>query len=143
MTVLAEDGPLRGDAVMNAIAAPKSSAQNRLEGFALIAIFQGLPTFAAAVLLLKLFGSHEIVGVKGGAALFVVLATLAYALFTPLLARRFPKMFKNACEPLFYDPNLSFAEKLAGWRVQPMVSRQLLAMVMMLSLLAVAVVSVR
>ena len=28
---------------MNAIAAPKSSAQNRLEGFALTAILQGFP----------------------------------------------------------------------------------------------------
>ena len=39
---------------MNAIAAPKSSARNRLEGFALTAILQGMPTFAAAVLALVL-----------------------------------------------------------------------------------------
>ena len=32
---------------MNAIAAPKSSALNRLEGFALTFLLQGFPTFAA------------------------------------------------------------------------------------------------
>jgi hypothetical protein len=41
---------------MNAIAAPKSPQLNRLEGFTLTAIFQGLPTFAIAVLMLKLTG---------------------------------------------------------------------------------------
>ena len=46
---------------MNAIAAPKSSAQNRLEGFALTAILQGFPSFAAAALLLKL-ARHDIAG---------------------------------------------------------------------------------
>jgi hypothetical protein len=45
---------------MNAITAPKSPAQNRLEGFALTALFQGLPTFAA-VLVLKAMGAREIV----------------------------------------------------------------------------------
>jgi hypothetical protein len=38
---------------MNAIAAPKSSAQNRLEGFALTTILQGFPAFAAAALTLS------------------------------------------------------------------------------------------
>ena len=33
---------------MNAIAAPKSRALNRLEGFALTCLLQGFPTFAAA-----------------------------------------------------------------------------------------------
>ena len=62
MIVLAED--FSGDAAMNAIAAPKSSAQNRLEGFVLTALFQGFPTFAAAALLLKL-ARHEIAGGAG------------------------------------------------------------------------------
>jgi hypothetical protein len=46
---------------MNAIAAPKSRSQNRLEGFALTAILQGFPSFAAAALLLKL-ARHDIAG---------------------------------------------------------------------------------
>ncbi|VIO80177.1 hypothetical protein [Bradyrhizobium ivorense] len=78
---------------MNAIAAPKSSAQNRLEGFALTALLQGLPTFAAAVLVL--------------------------------------------------DAGLSVSDKIAQWRSQPTVSAPLVSTVIMLSLLAVAVVSVR
>src|SRR4051794_1210552 len=59
---------------MNAISAPKSPKANRLEGFALTAIFQGFPTFAGAALLLKFVGSHEIVGTRYGAAIFVVLS---------------------------------------------------------------------
>ena len=35
---------------MNAIAAPKISTQNRLEGFALTFLLQGFPTFAGAAL---------------------------------------------------------------------------------------------
>jgi hypothetical protein len=128
---------LAGAAAMNALAAPKSSLQNRLEGFALTAIFQGFPTFAAATLLLKL-AHHQI---AGGAVFFVVAASIFHGLFTPRLAPKFPRFFKNSYEPLFFDPNLSFTDKLAQWRAQPTVSLQLVTSVMMLSVLAVAVVS--
>lgn len=126
---------------MNAITAPKSSAQNRLEGFALTAIFQGLPTFSAAVLILKVVGAHEIVGERCGAAIFVVLAALIYALVAPRLAAWFPRM-KNGYEPLFYDASLSVSDKIAQWRSQPRISLQLVTTMIMLSLLAVAVASV-
>ena len=126
---------------MNAIAAPKSPQMNGLEGFALTAIFQGFPTFAIAVLVLKLAGSHEIVGEKGGAAIFVVLAAIFHALLTPWVGRKFPKIFKNGYEPLFFDASLSFADKIARWRTQPLASLQLVSIVLMLSLLAVGVVS--
>ena len=139
MIVLAED--FSGDTAMNAIAAPKSSAQNRLEGFALTALFQGFPIFAAAALLLKLVGSHEIVREQYGAAIFVVLASVFYALFTPWLATKFPKFLKNSYESLFFDASLSFVEKLEKWRAKPLVSLQLVTNVLMLSLLAVAVLS--
>ena len=125
---------------MNAITAPKSSAQNRLEGFALTAAFQGLPIFADAVLMLKLIGAHAIVGERGGAAVFVVLAALFYAALTPWLAARFQN-FRSAYEPLFFDAGLSVSAKIAQWRTQPQVSLQLLTTTMILSVLAVAVVS--
>lgn len=127
---------------MNAIAALKSPAQNRLEGFALTAILQGLPTFAAAVLMLKIVGAREIVGERYGAAIFVVLASLVYAAITPQLAARFPKRFAHATAPMFFDASLSFSEKIAQWRSQPGVALQLMTTVIMMSLLAVAVVSV-
>jgi hypothetical protein len=127
---------------MNAVTAPKSRQLNRLEGFALTAIFQGLPTFAIAVLMIKLTGSHQLVDEKGGAAIFVVLATLFYALIGPPLGRKFPKLLGNGYEPLFFDANLSFAGKIAMWRTQPAGSLQLLTTVLMLSLLAVGAVSV-
>jgi hypothetical protein len=128
---------------MTAISAAKSSVQNRLEGFALSALLIGFPTFAAAVLVIKLMGAHEIVGEPGGAAIFVLLASLAHALLGPAVGRLFPKRAKHAYEPLFYDARLSFAEKIAQWRTQPMASVQLVSNVLLLSLLAVGVVSIR
>jgi hypothetical protein len=121
---------------MNALAAAKSPRVNRLEGFALTALFQGFPTYATAALTLKLMGAHEIVGERFGAAIFVVL-------FTPRLAQTFPKFFANAYAPCFFDETMSFAEKIAQWRTQPMVSVQLVASLLLLSLLAVGVASIR
>ena len=128
---------------MTAISETKSPAQNRLEGFALSAVLLGFPTFAAAVLTIKLMRAHEIVSAPGGPAIFVVLASIAQALLTPPLARRFPSIVKYGYEPLFYDTCLSVADKIAQWRVQPSASVQLVSSVLLLSLLAVGVVSVR
>jgi hypothetical protein len=127
---------------MNAITASKSPALNRLEGFTLTALFQGFPTFAAAALMLKFVGSHEIVGQRYGAAIFVVVAALFYALLTPWLGRKFPNRFRHGYEPLFFDASLSFSEKIERWRTQPVTSLQLVTNVMLLSLLAVGVASV-
>ena len=124
---------------MNTVTAQKSASQNRLEGFVLTALFQGFPTFAAAALMLKLVGSHEIVG--HGAVIFIVLAALFYALLTPWLARTFLKRFTPGYEPLFFDANLPFIEKIARWRTQPVTSLQLVTNVLLLSLLAVGVAS--
>src|SRR6266550_4481977 len=132
MTVLAQD--LTGDAAMNAIAAPKSSAQNRLEGFALTALLQGFPSFAAAALLLKL-ARHDI---AGGVVLFVVLTSVLHGVFTPWLAPKFPRFFRHGYEPLFFNPGLSFSEKIAKWRERPTTSVQLVTSELMLALLAVA-----
>jgi hypothetical protein len=132
-----------GNAAMNAIAAPKSPQQNRLEGFALTALLQGFPTYATAALMLKLVGAHEIVGERFGATIFVVLATIFHGMFTPWLARTFPKYCASAYAPCFFDETLSFAEKIAQWRVQPMASVQLVSSVLLLSLLAVGVASIR
>jgi hypothetical protein len=124
---------------MNAIAAPKSSALNRLEGFALTFLLQGFPTFASAALLLKL-AHHEI---AGGVVLFVVMASIFHGLLTPWLAPKFPKFFKHGYEPLFFNASLSFVEKIEKWRAQPTTSLQLVTNVLLLSLLAVGVMSMR
>jgi hypothetical protein len=127
---------------MNATAVPKSRALNVLEGMTLCAIFQALPTFAGAVLPLKLAGDHQILGERYGAAIFVASASVLYALTMPHLGPKFPRFFRNSYEPLFFDASLPFSEKLSQWRVRPTTSLQLVTTVMMLSLLAVAVVSV-
>ncbi|MBV9564876.1 MAG: hypothetical protein JOY90_31180 [Bradyrhizobium sp.] len=125
---------------MDAVTQAKSPSQNRLEGFALNALFVGLPTYAGAVLTLKLMDAHEIVGTPG-AAIFVVIGALVQALLAPALARRFPNFFRHGHEPVFYDPRLSFVDKIALWRSQPLASLQLVTSVLMLSVLAVGVAS--
>ena len=124
---------------MNAIVVPKSRSQNRLEGFALTAILQGFPSFAAAALLLKL-ARHDI---AGGVVLFVVLTSVLHGLFTPWLAPKFPKFFRHGYEPLFFNASLSLAEKIAKWRERPTTSVQLVTSELMLAVLAVAVVSMK
>jgi hypothetical protein len=123
---------------MNAIAAPKSRSLNRFEGFALTAILQGFPSFAATALLLKL-ARHDI---TGGPVLFVVMASVLHGLLTPWLAPKFPKFLGHGYEPLFFNAGLSFAEKIMKWRERPTTSVQLVTSELMLALLAVAVVSI-
>jgi hypothetical protein len=132
----------RGNTVMNAIAISKSRMQNWLEGTTLTALFQSLPTFVAAAMLLKLGGTSHLVKEPGNLLVFVITTTLLHALVTPWLAPKFPRFFKHSHEPLFFDAGLSFSEKIVRWRTQPPASLQLMANVMMLSLLAVAVMSV-
>ncbi|MCW5703635.1 MAG: hypothetical protein R3D82_19775 [Xanthobacteraceae bacterium] len=127
---------------MNAIAVSKSRMQNWLEGVTLTGLFHGLPTFVAAAMLLKLFSTSELVRDHGGVLIFVFMATVLHAVVTPWLAPKFPKLFQHNYEPLFFDAGLSFAEKIARWRTRPATSRRLMANVLMLSLLAVAVMTV-
>jgi hypothetical protein len=122
---------------MNAIVAPKSRGLNWLEGFALTFLMLGFPTFASAALLLKLV-RHDI---AGGVVLFVVLTSVLHGLFTPWLAPKFPKLFRHGYEPLFFNASLSFVEKIEKWRAQPTTSLQLVTNVLLLSLLAVGVMS--
>ena len=127
---------------MNAVVISKSSTSNRIEGIALSAALQGLPTFAAAVLLMKLFGSQAIVGDPGGAAFFVVVTSILSGLVSAWLGPKYPKFFQASYEPLFFDASLSLKQKVAGWLAQTRTQQQLLTVAMMLSVLAVAVVSV-
>ena len=60
---------------------------------------------------------------------------------TPYLAHKYPKTVRHSCEPLFFDPALSFGEKPAQWRTQPKISLQPMTTVLMPSVLAVAVAS--
>jgi hypothetical protein len=130
-----------GAAAMNAITAAKSPTLNRLEGMMLTGALQAMPSYAGAAMLLKLFSSQTI-GYVGGAAAFVALTTFFHALLIPWLAPKYPKLFKNSYEPLFFDAGLSLAEKVMRWRTQPMASLQLVTNVLLLSVLGVMVSSV-
>ncbi|MFT4117840.1 hypothetical protein [Bradyrhizobium sp.] len=128
---------------MAALAASKSSFQNRLECFALYALLQGVPCFSGVVLMMKLIDPTEIVGERYGASLFIVMAATFHGLITPWLAPKFPRFFRQNSEPLFSDSTLSFSEKITRWLGRPSTGVQLLTSVLLLSVLAVGVASIR
>ena len=74
---------------------------------------------------------------------FVAMASIFHGLLTPWLAPKFPKFLEHSYEPLFFNADLKFIEKIEKWRAQPTTSLQLLTNVLMLSLLAVGVMSMR
>lgn len=108
---------------MTTITAPKSGPLNWLEGFALTAVLQGLPIFAATPLIVKLMGEPRI----GSPALFVTMATIFYSLLAIWAGSAVLR------------PQPVFSDKIAGWRAKPMTSVQLVGSVLLLSLLAVSV----
>jgi hypothetical protein len=120
---------------MTSITASKSGPLNWLEGFALTAILQGFPIFAAASLMVKLLGDHH----GGSPVLTIAMATIFYSLLAIWAGSTFPRFAKNAYEALFFDASLSFSEKIARWRAKPATSVQLVASVLLLSLLAASV----
>jgi hypothetical protein len=126
---------------MNTIAAPKLYGLNQLEGLTLTVILLAFPIFASAALMIKLGTISHIVAPSGNAAHIVPMASVFYTLIVRYLGPRFPKRFKNAYEPLFFDATLPFAEKIQRWRMQPTTSLQLMTWMLLLSLLAVGVVS--
>jgi hypothetical protein len=126
---------------MNTISAPKLSGLNQLEGLVLTVILQAFPIFASAALMIKLGTISHIVAPGGNPAHIVPMASVFYALFLRVLGPRFPKRFENGYEPLFFDATLPFTEKVLRWRMRPATSLQLMTWVLLLSLLAVGVVS--
>ena len=50
---------------------------------------------------------------------------------------------RHGYEPLFFDADLSFTDKIAQWRMKPTVSIELVSNMLMLALLAVGVASIR
>jgi hypothetical protein len=114
------------------ITVSKPGPLNWLEGFALTTILQGFPIFAAASLMVKLLGDYR----GGSPALTITLASIFYTIFVISVGSAFPGHFKNAYEAQFFDASLSFSEKIARWRVKPATSVQLMASVLLLSLLA-------
>jgi hypothetical protein len=127
---------------MNAIVfAPKSRLLNWFEGIALGSILQGFPIYASAALILRV-ADRDMVHPGRGVIFFVVIANFIYGTLSSLLGGpRGRKFFKHGYEPVFFDRTLSFTDKIARWRVQPRVTVQLLSAVIMLSVLAVAVLS--
>ncbi len=116
------------------VAASKPAPLNWLEGFALTTILQGFPIFAAASLMVKLLGDDH----GGSHVLTIMLASVFYSIFVIAAASAFPRI-RSGYEAGFFDAGLSFSEKIAHWRAKPTTSIQLMASVLLLSLLAMIV----
>jgi hypothetical protein len=121
-------------AVMNAVTSAKSSTLNTIEGIALTALLIFFPIFTCSYLLLKLFGTHQIVG---DALLLVPLTSLAAALFQRWLGPKYAAGYV----PSFFDASLSLAGKIAAWYERPVTAYKLLTLVFILSLLGLLVLS--
>lgn len=121
--------------------AAKSRVSNMFEGVTLTAALLGLPTFTGVALLdrlafdLGISGNHH-----DNVIFFVIMTSLLCGLVAPFLARKF--QLTAFYEPLFFDASLSLSDKFARWRTQPLTSLRLLTMLLMLSVLALAVLSV-
>lgn len=114
------------------VTASKPAPINWLEGFALTTILQGFPIFAAASLMVKLLGDDH----GGNHVLTIAMASVFYSIFAISVGSAFPSYFKNGYEAQFFDASLSFSDKIACWRAKPATSVQLMASVLLLSLLA-------
>ncbi|WP_315787467.1 hypothetical protein [Bradyrhizobium sp. SZCCHNR2011] len=125
---------------MHAAASPSSSAPkapllNLLEGMALTALFQAIPTYAGAALILKLAHSTALhTSIIG----FVATATIIHVLMTSAAGPRYPHVLKQAYAAEFYDATIGVADKVLRWRTQSEGSLQLLSSTVMLAVLSVA-----
>ncbi|MBR0786384.1 hypothetical protein [Bradyrhizobium iriomotense] len=128
---------------MTALTAPKFAAHNRLECFALYAVFQGVPLYSSVVLMMKLVAASAIVSERYGATIFIVLAATFHGLMTPWLAAKFPRAFRHNSAPMFGDATLSFTEKVSRWLAEPKTAVELLTNVLLMSVLAIGVASIR
>ncbi|MGJ4973106.1 hypothetical protein ACQR1N_31635 [Bradyrhizobium sp. HKCCYLRH1073] len=118
--------------------APKAPLLNLFEGMALTALFQAIPTYAGAALILKLAHSTAL---RPGIIGFVASATIIHVLMTSAAGPRFQRVLKQAYAAVFYDATLGLADKVLRWRTQPEASLQLLGSTVMLALLSVAVLA--
>ncbi|MGJ4911993.1 hypothetical protein [Bradyrhizobium sp. SZCCHNR1015] len=118
--------------------APKAALLNWLEGMALTALFQAIPTYAGAALILKL---AHCTALRPGIIGFVASATIIHVLMTSAAGPRFQRMLRQAYAAEFYDATLGLADKVLRWRTQPEGSLQLLSSTVMLALLSVAVLA--
>ena len=121
--------------------AAKSRVSNMFEGVTLTATLLALPIFTGVALLDRLASDLGISDNRhDNVILFVIMTSLLCGLVAPFLARR----FKHTAfyEPQFFDASLSLSDKFARWRTQPLTSLRLLTMLLMLSVLALAVLSV-
>jgi len=103
---------------MKAITVAKSAALNLLEGLTLVIICHALPTFATTVMMLKLAREQRIVGDPGGAAVFVSIASVLFALIVCTLGRSFRASSRPMSRPFSIRPCRSPTRSSPGANVR-------------------------
>nr|WP_041757051.1 hypothetical protein [Bradyrhizobium sp. ORS 278] len=104
----------------------------------LTALFQAIPTYAGAALILKLAHSTAL---RPGIIGFIATATIVHILMTSAAGPRYPRILKQSYAAEFYDPTLALADKVLRWRTRSEGSLQLLGSTVMLALLSVGVLA--
>jgi hypothetical protein len=84
--------------------------------------------------MVKLLGDSQ----GGSHALTIAMASVFYSIFVIAVGLAFPRV-RSGYEVEFFDASLSFPEKIARWRAKPTNSLQLMASVLLLSLLVTIV----
>lgn len=115
----------------------------RLTGLALHALMWSLPTATGALMLLKLVGASPIVADPGGPVVFAVGVVLISAALDALLSRKFPRLFPLGLAAICFDDTLSSAEKLQRLQQDKRVWQSLVSQIGFLSVLAIALLTLR
>jgi hypothetical protein len=107
------------------------------EGIFLTSTMSGVPTFAGAAMLLKLFNSGS--GLADHPLAFVIATSIGFAFLVAYLGPKFPMLSKSSYEPLFFDGSLSFTDKVSRWLAETRTAQRLLTNALMLAVLGMAV----
>ncbi|MDC7786313.1 hypothetical protein PQJ75_13405 [Rhodoplanes sp. TEM] len=120
-----------------------SPLSHRLAGFALHALVSGLPMAASIVLLTRLLGWGSFSEGPVGPIVFSVLYVIFSAALEAWAGPRWPRLHPAGIGHICFDVSLPLAERLERLRLDPLAFRHILTQLAMVSLLALAVLTVR
>lgn len=116
---------------------------HRIAGGALHALVSGLPMGVSIVLLTRLLGWGSFSDGPAGPILFTLLFVILSAAFEAYAGQRWPRLYPVGLGRICFDSALSPSQRVECLRLDPMVFRHILTQLAMVSLLALAVLTVR
>jgi hypothetical protein len=116
---------------------------HRLAGPALHALVSGLPMAVSIVLLTRLLGWGSYSDGPVGPIVFTLLFVIFSAAFEAYAGWRWPRLYPAGLGRICFDPALSPSQKFSRLHGDVMAFRHILTQLAMVSLLALAVLTVR